>query len=98
MYGAHVREYVLQVTRMKNKSYKITITAVMTAMTVALMYLSSIMPTGRLGFLGLSSLMGIAAVIESGLSGGIMVYIGGCLLEIEEPLQALSDLVNSAKI
>ena len=25
-------------------------------------------------------------------------YIGGCLMEIEEPLQALSDLVNSAKI
>ena len=65
---------------MRNKSYKITITAVMTAMTVTLMYLSSIMPTGRLGFLGLSSLMGVAAVIESGLSGGIMVYIGGCLL------------------
>lgn len=52
----------------------------MVALTIVTMYLASIMPTGRLGFLGLASIFGVAAVIESGLVGGAMVYAASCIL------------------
>ncbi len=40
------------------------------------MYLASVLPTGQLGFLGLASLFGIAAVVEYGIPGGLMVFAG----------------------
>lgn len=68
--------------KMRNKSKKIAVAAVMTAVTVVMMYLASILPTGRLGYLGIASLLGVAAVIESGISGGAMVYAASCILGI----------------
>lgn len=80
MHSFDVCKYVLPVIDMKSKSLKITISAAMSALTVVFMYLAAILPTGRLGFLGASSLFGIAAVIESGISGGISVYAVSCVL------------------
>lgn len=65
---------------MWKKSKKMAINAVMTAAVVVMMYLASVLPTGRLGYLGVASVFGVAAVIESGISGGIMVYLASSLL------------------
>lgn len=55
-------------------------TAVFTALSTAFMYIASVFPTGQLGFLGLASLAGIAAVVEYGIAGGMFVYIGSAIL------------------
>ena len=52
----------------------------MTALAVAIMYVSSFLPTGQYGFAALASLVGYAAVIEAGLGGGIFVYVGASVL------------------
>ena len=64
----------------KNKTRRLTLTAVFTALSVAFMYLSAVFPTGQLGFLGVSSLLGVAAVIEYGIPGGIFVFAGTAIL------------------
>ena len=56
--------------------------AVMAALSVVFIYLASVFPTGRLGFVAVSSLFGIAAVIESGMIAGVMVYIVSSLLAL----------------
>lgn len=65
---------------MKNTTKKLTISAIMTALAVAIMYVSSFLPTGQYGFAALASLVGYAAVIEAGLGGGIFVYVGASVL------------------
>ena len=47
----------------------------MAAMTVALLYIASVFPTGQLGFVAVTSLFTIAVVIEAGLVYGILVYV-----------------------
>ena len=39
------------------------INAVMTAAAIVMMYLASVLPTGRMGYLGVASVFGVAAVI-----------------------------------
>ena len=64
----------------KDKTRRLTLTAVFTAFSVGFMYLSSVFPTGQLGFLGISSLFGIAAVIEYRIAGGIFVFAATALI------------------
>lgn len=59
---------------------KIAFTAVFTAFSTAFLYIASVFPSGQLGFLGVASLFGIAAVLEFGLWGGGAVYAGTALL------------------
>ena len=64
----------------KNKIRRLTLTAVFTAFSVVFMYLSAVLPPGQLGFLGISSLFGVAAVIEYGIAGGLFVFAGTAVI------------------
>ena len=66
--------------RGKKTVRRVAFTAVFTALSAAFLYIASVIPTGQLGFLGIASLCGIAAVVEYGLAGGLFVYIGTGLL------------------
>lgn len=59
---------------------RIAFTAVFTAFSAAFLYIASVFPSGQLGFLGVASLFGIAAVLEFGLWGGAAVYAGTALI------------------
>ena len=52
----------------------------MTAFTVGLLYLGALLPVQQLGIIALSSLFGIAAVIEAGIGAGAFVFIGSSIL------------------
>lgn len=66
--------------RGKIKTRSIAYTAVFTAFSTLFLYLASVMPSGQLGFLGIASLFGIAAVVEFGMYGGITVLAGTAVL------------------
>ena len=52
----------------------------MTAFTVGLLYLGALLPIEQLGIIALSSLFGVAAVIEAGMGAGVFVFIGSSIL------------------
>lgn len=60
---------------MKNSARKIAFTAVFAAFSVICLYLAAMLPTGQLGFLGISSLFEIASVCEYGVTGGVFVLV-----------------------
>ncbi len=60
---------------MKISARKIAFTAIFAAFSVICLYLAAVLPTGQLGFLGVSSLFEIAAVCEYGVTGGILVLV-----------------------
>lgn len=66
--------------RKKISARRVAFTAVFTALSVAFLYIAYIFPTGQLGFLGLASLAGIAAVVEYGTPGGLFVWLGTSVL------------------
>lgn len=66
--------------RDRKKLRRVAFTAVFTALAAAFLYVASVFPTGQLGFLGVASLCGIAAVVEYGLAGGLFVYAGTAVL------------------
>ncbi len=66
--------------RRNKTARRVAFTAVFTALAVAFIYLAALLPTGQLGFLGLASLCGVAAVVEYGLPGGLFVWMGGSVL------------------
>jgi hypothetical protein len=78
---------------MKKRTRKITLSAVFTALTVLFLYLASALPTGQLAIIALSSLFGIAAVIEAGYAASIFVFAGsaviGALILPNKPLMLL---------
>ena len=65
---------------MSKSTKKLTLSALFTALSVVLLYLASVMPTGQLGFAALASLCGVGAVIETGPRGGLAVYAASSLL------------------
>ena len=65
---------------MKKKSRFIAVCAMLAALSVAILYIASVSPTGRLGIVAASSLLGIAAVIEATVKGGCAVYVVTALL------------------
>ena len=65
---------------MKNRTRRLTVSAMMTALSVLFLYLACIFPTGQLGFTAVASLFGIAAVVECGIAAGIFVYVGASVL------------------
>lgn len=79
--------------RGNKKVRRVAFTAVFTALATAFLYTASVFPTGQLGFLGVASLVGIAAVVEYGLAGGFFVYAGTAVLGLLlVPSKALAGL------
>ncbi len=66
--------------RDKRTVRRVAFTAVFTALSTAFLFIASVFPTGQLGFLGVASLVGIAAVVEYGPAGGIFVWLGTLFL------------------
>ncbi len=67
---------------MKGRTRYITVTAMLTALTVVLLYISSIIPTGRIGMVAIAGLISAAAVIECGLSAGAACFVSSSLLSM----------------
>ena len=65
---------------MRRTTRSLVIAALMTALSVVMLYIASLLPFEQLGIIALSSLFGIAAVIETGLSGGVLVFIGSAII------------------
>ena len=65
---------------MGKKTRKMTLSALLAALTVVLLYIASIWPTGQLGLVAAASLFAAAAVIEAGLGSGISVFIVSAVL------------------
>ena len=65
---------------MKKKSRFIAVCAMFSALSVAVLYIASFFPTGRLGMVAAAALFGIAAVIEATVKGGCAVYVVTALL------------------
>ena len=65
---------------MNGKTRTMTLSALLSALTIIFMYISSVWPTGRLGLIALSSLFSAAAVCEAGVLPGVYVYIISCAL------------------
>jgi hypothetical protein len=67
---------------MSKRVRKITVPALMASLSIVFIYLASVFPTGQLGLIAVSSLFGIAAVIETGLISGILVYVASSILAL----------------
>lgn len=67
---------------MQIKARVITIAAAMTALSAVVLYVASIMPVEKLGLIAVTTLFGIAAVIEGKLKAGLFVYVGTVLLSV----------------
>ncbi len=61
-------------------SRKIAFTGIFTGIAVVLLYLSAIMPTGKLTLYFLASLPVAIAIVEFGAGAGISVYLAACIL------------------
>ncbi|MHB1391910.1 MAG: hypothetical protein ACYCYE_02350 [Clostridia bacterium] len=61
-------------------SRKIAFNGIFTGVTVVLLYMSAIMPTGKLTLYFLASLPVAFAIIEFGTGAGISVYFATCIL------------------
>ena len=60
---------------MNKKTRRLTLSSIFSALTVVMLYIASVWPTGQLGLAALASLFIAAAVIESGLVYGFYVYL-----------------------
>ena len=67
---------------MSKKTRNITLSALYSALAVISLYIASIWPTGQLGLTAVASLFVAAAVIESGISFGIYVYVISSLIGV----------------
>jgi len=65
---------------MNKTTRSLTLSALLTALTVITLYIASVLPSGRIAMVALSSIFVAAAVIESGLRAGISVYAASSLL------------------
>jgi len=67
---------------MSKKTRSITLTALISALAVVMLYIASIWPTGRIGFVAVASVFTAAAVIEAGIRPGIYVFIVSSALSL----------------
>ena len=65
---------------MDKKTRRLVFAALMTALTLVFLYFACLIPVGLIGFVALSSIFCIAAVIESGRVYGVGVYVASTLL------------------
>ena len=59
---------------------KLTLTALLMALSVAVLFLASYLPSGRLSIVAVAGLLPAAAVISAGLGAGLFCYVGTSLL------------------
>ena len=76
---------------MKSKTRMITLCAMFTALTVIFMYIGTVFPTGRIGFMAVASLFSAAAVIHFGVLPSVYIFavssvIGFLILPDKSPL------------
>ena len=62
--------------------YRVALTAVLAAVSLILLYLSALLPTGRMGIVALAGLTPAAAVVSSGVGAGVLCYAGTGLLAV----------------
>ena len=60
----------------KGRTKKLTLTALLIALSVLILLLASYLPSGRMGIVAVAGLLPAAAVISAGLRAGIFCYIG----------------------
>ena len=60
---------------MRGKTRAVTLTALISAVTVIILYLASVWPTGRIGLVALASVFAAASIVESGVIQGVYVYV-----------------------
>lgn len=65
---------------MDRRTKTVTITAMLTAFSIVLLYIASVIPSGQFAVVAIASLFVIAAVIESGLRAGLFVFVGSAVL------------------
>lgn len=58
----------------------LTISAMMTALGLVLLYLACVLPTGRLALVALAAMLPAAAVLSGGLRWGMLVYLATAAL------------------
>ena len=61
---------------------KLAFGAILTALSVALLWIGSIVPTGRIALVAMASLLPAAAVLHSGLPLSFLVYAASALLAL----------------
>ncbi len=66
--------------RQRNKTFRLTFPALMAGVSLALLYLSAILPTGHWGVAAAAGLFPAAAVCTVGLWGGVGCYAAAALL------------------
>jgi riboflavin transporter FmnP len=59
---------------------RISLTAMLTALAVVLLYVSALLPTMRLALVVTAGLLTAVAILESGISAGIMLFAATSLL------------------
>lgn len=65
---------------MSKKTRLITTSALLISLSMVFLYLSTFFPTMQLCFVAAASLFVVAQVIESGMNGGLSVFVGSCIL------------------
>jgi len=65
---------------MSKKTKEITLTSLISALTIVILYVASVWPTGQIGLVAVAAVFTSAAVIEAGMRPGIFVYIVSSLL------------------
>jgi hypothetical protein len=67
---------------MSKKTRMLTLSAMMTALAVTMLYIASLWPTGQVGLTAIASLFVAAALIESGITSAISVFITSSVLAL----------------
>lgn len=65
---------------MKTNALFITVSAALMALAMLFLYVGNLFPAARVAAVAAASLMTIAAVIESGICSGVLVYIGSAVI------------------
>jgi len=65
---------------MGKKTRTLTLSAIYSALTIVMLYIASIWPTGQVGLVAITSFFTAAAVIEAGFVSGVSVYAVSSLL------------------
>ena len=60
---------------MGSKTRKITLSALFAALSVVMLYIASVWPSGQIGLVAVSSIFVAAAVVEGGIALGIYVFV-----------------------
>lgn len=66
----------------KRSAMRITLAAILTALSLIFLYLSCLVPTGKVGLVALAGLFPAAAVVSFGFSAGFLCYAGTGILAL----------------